>query len=436
MSYRRGSDPAGRSEAVSPAVRRRVSRGCLGTQGPHGRRPSWRHRCRASRPISMRRARVRSRWSRQETAPWSGARGRWAQASPRGFRQRPRCPPSDDLQLGEVISHALGPFALVFDHLAGFARRGGADLDNLLGQRSLAGLSIEPEIVQPDLFDLFVLRLHDAAQRRISGLVDATGHRDDSRQRCLHHVIAIVRLPVDLRLAAGDVELFCEAQQRQPKELGEWRRHGARRSVRAFRAANDQVIALPLDRRGDRSRGAERVRVLQPRVGDQDAAMAAHRQRTTDRLHRPRRAHRDDGHLAFVLLDELEAGFDRVLVTRIQDDVDALAHQALGLWVELSGNVRIGDLLHADEDIHGWLLPLWGKSRRSNVCSIMENPCRAASISRSSPSLPSTASNTWALTGRSIPTRVAFTAASTVLLAPTPSSPTATRASAFRRGSA
>src|SRR6202035_2720642 len=145
---------------------------------------------------------------------------------------------------------------------------------------------------------------------------------------------------------------------------------------------------------------------------------------------------RDDVHLAFVFLDNLETGFHRVLVTRIQGHVDAFAHQALGLRVELSGNVRIGDLLHADEDIHGWLLPLWGKSRRSNVCSIMGNPCRAASISRSSPSLPSTASSTWASTGRSIPTRVAFTAASTVLLAPTPNWPTATRASAFRRGSA
>src|ERR1700682_4872248 len=76
-------------------------------------------------------------------------------------------------------------------------------------------------------------------------------------------------------------------------------------------------------------------------------------------------AHRDDRDLAGILLDKLESRLDPVLVTRVENEVDALADQPPGLRVELAGRVRIGNLLHADEDIHRWLHPLWRNRSRS-----------------------------------------------------------------------
>ncbi len=96
--------------------------------------------------------------------------------------------------------------------------------------------------------------------------------------------------------------------------------------------------------------------------------MGTHRKGTADRLERPGRAHRDDGHFAGVLLDELKPRFDRVLVAGVEDQLDALAHEALRLGVQFAGHVGIGDLLHADEDIHGWLHSLWINSVSSNKC--------------------------------------------------------------------
>ena len=48
-----------------------------------------------------------------------------------------------------------------------------------------------------------------------------------------------------------------------------------------------------------------------------------------------------------------------MLIPGVEHEVDALPHQAFGLRIELAGRVGIGNLLDADEDIHGWRYPLW-----------------------------------------------------------------------------
>src|SRR5205085_4723780 len=99
-----------------------------------------------------------------------------------------------------------------------------------------------------------------------------------------------------------------------------------------------------------------------------DAAGGAHRQRPTDRVHRLGRAHRDHRHLAPLLLDDLQAGLDRVLVARVEDEIDALANKTLAFRMKLARRVGIGDLLDADDNIHGWLLQLWSKPPLANIC--------------------------------------------------------------------
>ncbi len=87
--------------------------------------------------------------------------------------------------------------------------------------------------------------------------------------------------------------------------------------------------------------------------------MGAHRQRPSNCVHRLGRAHRDDRDLAGIFFDELEAGLDPMLIPGVENEVDALPHQAFRLRIELAGRVGIGNLLDADEDIHGWLHSLW-----------------------------------------------------------------------------
>ena len=210
------------------------------------------------------------------------------------------------------------------------------------------------------MLDVLVLGLHDPAQRWVASLVDATRDGDHGGQRGLHHVVAFVGLPVDRGLAVGHFKLFGEAQQRKSEEFGELRGHRTRRAIGALGAADDEVEGLTLDGGGERPRGAERVGVLELGIGHQDSAVRAHGQCPPDRLEGPGRAHRDDHDLAAILLDQLEPGFDRVLVARVEDQVHPLPDEPLGLRVELAGSVGIRDLLDADEDVHGWLLSLWG----------------------------------------------------------------------------
>src|SRR5712692_2017085 len=66
------------------------------------------------------------------------------------------------------------------------------------------------------------------ALRGIAGLVDAAGHGDDSGQRRLDHVVAVIGLPVDLGLAVADLEFLGKAEQWQPEEFGQLRGHRAR----------------------------------------------------------------------------------------------------------------------------------------------------------------------------------------------------------------
>src|SRR2546429_3952449 len=286
----------------------------------------------------------------------------------RRFRQRPTRPPSDDLQRLEEVGDAFRAFTLVLDDFSRLARLGRRGVDDFLGQCSLAGLAVQADVAQPDLLHFLVLGRHDAAQCGIAGLIDTTGHGDDRRQRGLDDVVAIVRLAVDHGLALRDLELLGKTEERQPEELGELRRHCTRGAVGALRAADDQVVGLPLDGGRNGARGADGIGVFQRRVGDENASIGAHRQRPSNRVHRLGRAHRDNRDLAGIFFDQLEAGLDTMLIPGVEHKVDALTHQALGLRIELAGRVRIGNLLDADEDIHGWRYPLWINPAQSNKC--------------------------------------------------------------------
>src|SRR6202011_4024897 len=130
----------------------------------------------------------------------------------------------------------------------------------------------------------------------------------------------------------------------------------SRRAVGTLGAADYQVVAPTLDRRRDGAGGTDRIGVFQRRVGDQDAPMRPHRECSPDGIDRLGRAHRNDRHLTGILFDKLQPRLDPVLVAGVENQVDALADQPLGLGIELARRVGIGNLLYANEDVHGWLI--------------------------------------------------------------------------------
>src|SRR5437763_8242722 len=355
--------PPGVRADPRPAWRARHERRDL-----HGDKPSSRRTVRVPPPTSTPQDQARWLPRLRVSGLSSAARAPLAWGRHRRFRQRPRRLASDDLQGLEEVGDSFGAFTLVLDDFSRLARLGRVGGEDFLRQGSLAGQALQADVAQPDLLHFLVLGLHDAAQRGITGLIDATRHGDDRRQWGLDDVVALIRLAVDHGLALRDLQLLRKTEQRQPEELGELRRHRPRGAVGTLRAADDQVVGLPLDGGRNGAGGADGIGVFQRRVGDENAAIGAHRQRPTNCVHRFGRAHRDDRDLAGVFFDELEPGLDTVLIPGVENEVDALPHQALRLRIELAGRVGIGDLLDADEHIHGWLYPLWITPTSSNKC--------------------------------------------------------------------
>src|SRR5256884_998206 len=338
------------------------------TRGLHGCKPSARRTGRVSPPTSTPPDQARWRPRLRASGLSSAARAPPAWGHHRRFRQRPRRPPSDNLQRFEEVGDAFRAFTLVLDDFSRLARLGRRGVDHFLRQCSLAGLAVQADVAQPDLLHFLVLGLHDAAQCGIARLIDTTGYGHDRRQRGLDDVVAIVRLAVDHGLALRDLEPLGKTEERQPEELGELRRHCTRGAVGALRAADDQVVGLPLDGGRNGARGADGIGVFQRRIGDENASIGAHRKRPSNRVHRLGRAHGDNRDLAGIFFDQLEAGLDTMLIPGVEHEVDALPHQAFGLRIELARRVGIGNLLDADEDIHGWRYPLWINPARSNGC--------------------------------------------------------------------
>src|SRR5207253_5858798 len=140
--------------------------------------------------------------------------------------------------------------------------------------------------------------------------------------------------------------------QGEAETLRHHRRHRPSEPTGALRATDDQVVRRSGSNGPDHPGCAESVRVFQAGVLDMNASRPTHRECLADRVQGLRRPHGEDRYLSPGLLDDLEASFDRVLVTGIEHQVDALAYQPLALRVDLARRIRVRDLLDANEHIH------------------------------------------------------------------------------------
>jgi hypothetical protein len=155
-----------------------------------------------------------------------------------------------------------------------------------------------------------------------------------------------------------DLDLVQVGDAGHIQALREHRRDHAHRGVGGGHAGEDQVEAQPLDGPGQDQGGAQRVGAGDTLVADVDRPVTAHRQGLAQ------------GALGFVGADGqisdlgVDPGFDdpqglldRVLVQLGQQRVDRLAvGGAVRLEPAVGGGV--GDVLHADDDLHGGLRSL------------------------------------------------------------------------------
>src|SRR5438270_9068310 len=123
----------------------------------HGRKPSARRTGRGSPPTSTPPDQARWRPRLRVSGLSSAARAPPAWGYHRRFRQTPRRPPSDDLQLFEEVGDAFRVFPLVLDDFSRLARLGRRGVDDFLRQVSLAGLAVQAEVAQSELLHFLVL---------------------------------------------------------------------------------------------------------------------------------------------------------------------------------------------------------------------------------------------------------------------------------------
>ena len=106
--------------------------------------------------------------------------------------------------------------ALVVDDLAGLTGGclGGGD-DLLAGAGPTDGGRIDPECGEVEFVDRLVLGRHDPLERRVAGLDDAGGDRDDTGQAALDHVVAVLSLALHRGGVARNLDRLGERDRRQ-----------------------------------------------------------------------------------------------------------------------------------------------------------------------------------------------------------------------------
>ncbi len=259
----------------------------------------------------------------------------------RRLRRRPA-----RLGLGEDLHDALDRVPVVLDDCAGFACLGVGDTLDRLARLA----ALDAEVAKPDLFDLLRARRHDAFQRRIPRLGDAGRDRDQSGCGSFYDLVAIGSLAVDPDRRSVDLDFFYDRQLRQAEQLRQHRRHHPGAAVVRLGGADDEVGLLRLDRGRECACSEEDVGAGELRIGDEHAAIGAHRQAFADGVFGAFGTHRNEDHLAAVGFLELQTFFDPALVAGVENDLSIARDGVVGL--EDRGGVGVGHLLDGDDDLH------------------------------------------------------------------------------------
>jgi len=156
---------------------------------------------------------------------------------------------------------------------------------------------------------------------------------------------------------ARELFLVSENSTSYGKDLGDLRGHHPGGAVERLGATDEDVEALVLDGGGDGPGRAQRIGSRERRVGDQDSALGAHRERFADGVVGLLRTHRHHRYLSAGLLSKLETLFDAVLVALVHDQLNPVTDKPV-VVTELGRGVGVGGLLHGHENVHAEILKI------------------------------------------------------------------------------
>ncbi len=153
--------------------------------------------------------------------------------------------------------------------------------------------------------------------------------------------------------AVAHRHLLGEGDRREAQQLGHLDRRRPGVPVGRLRRRDDEVGLRPLDGLGQDLGRRQRVGPLEGVVAHEDGLRRSHGEGRAQARRLPCRCHRDQGDLAAARrLGQLQTHLDAVGVGVVHDELP-LPDQGVGLGVEGLGRGRIGDLFHADDDVHG-----------------------------------------------------------------------------------
>ena len=217
---------------------------------------------------------------------------------------------------------------------------------------------VESEAGEVDRLDRLLLRRHDPLEARVARLVQALLGRHERRERGLPRLAPAVDLALDRGLSFPDVDLDRHRHLRQVEQLRQHARDLAVVAPHPLLPAQDEVDGREgPDRGGERARRAERVGGVERGVLDVDGGVRAHGEARAQGGLRPLGTGGDEDDLAAALLLDPQRLLDRELVVGGDDPV---GHVRLGDGGaggrDLDPRLGVRDLLHADDDLHGYSL--------------------------------------------------------------------------------
>ena len=207
--------------------------------------------------------------------------------------------------------------------------------------------------------DLGLLRREPPAHGRIAGQVDPLLDPDRGRDRQLVGLASGVGLALDAHAVTVEAQTFRTAHHRTPERVRDPDPDLEAAGVGRLVAEQDQVerTAFGLgfdDGVSERAGGALRVPLVVADV-EQDGTVRPDAHGIPELLLGRGRAERQHGHLATVLLDELDGSLDGALLVRAgrEAQVGGVDLAPVGRDVDLRAGC--GHPLHADEDPHDFI---------------------------------------------------------------------------------
>ncbi len=209
---------------------------------------------------------------------------------------------------------------------------GGANARSSVFEPPVADGQLEREVRQRSRGDRLFLGAHDAFERRVARLAEGQRRREQGRQRRANGLIAGVGLALDRASSPSTISTLRALVTHGSPRCSASAPGTAPVLLSSVSPPTIEQIEVELAQRVRHRVGSRpNVASLEACVAKQDGVVRAHRQRLAQRLFQRLGRHRKDGdaRVAAGAFLQLKPGLERVLVVRIENRLDAGAHQTV-----------------------------------------------------------------------------------------------------------